>query len=86
MWFPIRYSGIYGGLCIFYAALLVMIYLIISSHRHGFLHIIWGLLGRVSVLNIFTLMFLKLFASTKKYHASNLVAPRLDVYHVYMFQ
>jgi len=52
---------IYGCLCISYALLLVMIFLIISSHAHGFTHIIWDLLGRFSGSNMFALMFLTLF-------------------------
>jgi len=45
-----------------YAPLLVMIFLLISSHPHGFTHIVWDLFGRFSGSNMFALMFLTLFS------------------------
>ena len=53
---------IYGCLCLSYALLLVMIFLIISSDSYGFTHIVWHLFGRFTGSNMFTLMFLTLFS------------------------
>jgi len=48
-------------ICISYAPLLVMIFLIFSSHPYSFTHIVLDLLRRLSGSNMFTLMFLTLF-------------------------
>ena len=49
-------------LCISYAPLLVMIFLIFTSHPYSFTHIVLSLLGRISGSNMFALMFLTLFS------------------------
>ena len=57
---------VFRSLCISYAPLLVMIFLIISSHPHSFTHIVYNLLGRISGSNMLALIFLTLFSISKK--------------------
>jgi len=60
MRFLIRCLGFYSCLCISYALVLVMIFLI-APHPFVFMEIIWNILDWISGTNMFAHMFLTFF-------------------------